>query len=127
MNRGELQKFVRIFSKLADEIKVYMTIFHWPGSEIKSNISKRWPILEFPCHNLWTSLNIWYDGRVPVCCQDYECKIELGDLRKDSIMKIWRGEKLNKLRRLHIEGRYNEIPICSDCTINTHYVTPWWP
>lgn len=127
MNRRELKKFVKTFSKLADEINVYMSIFRWPGSEIKSNISKRWPILKFPCHTLWTGLYICYDGRVALCCQDYECKIELGDLRKDSIMKIWRGEKLNKIRRLHMEGRYNEIPLCSDCTINTHYVMPWWP
>jgi hypothetical protein len=28
---------------------------------------------------------------------------------------MWNGEALARLRRLHEEGRFDEIPLCRDC------------
>lgn len=69
---------------------------------------------------------VTYDGRVALCCQDYECQIELGDIRKQSLMEIWTGETLRNIRNLHLKREFDGIPICKACDVNTHYVSPWW-
>jgi len=125
VNRHELLIFMKKFSSRVDNVNIYMNIFNWPGSPIKNNLPPR-TLLRFPCYSLWSTLYVTYDGRVSLCCQDYECRIEVGDIRYQSLMEIWRGERLKKIRALHLKNRYNEITVCTDCVINSHIVNPWW-
>ena len=38
-----------------------------------------------------------------------------------SLDKIWIGEEINKVRAAHVEGRINEIPVCSKCPFKDTY------
>lgn len=67
-----------------------------------------------PCLYLWESVVILQDGRVVPCCFDYEGKITLGDLNKESLEAIWHGEKMRELRRQHVEGNFNN-ELCRAC------------
>jgi MoaA/NifB/PqqE/SkfB family radical SAM enzyme len=70
-----------------------------------------------PCRMLWRNLSVHADGKVCACCLDSEDELVVGDLTKgDSLAAIWRGERLQRLRRLHLEGRFGELPICARCT-----------
>lgn len=75
-----------------------------------------------PCRLLWTDLVIDWDGKVPLCCQDTDENLLIGDVNKQSIKEIWQSKKLNSLRYLHMVGKFNEIPMCSGCKLNTF----WW-
>jgi radical SAM protein with 4Fe4S-binding SPASM domain len=69
-----------------------------------------------PCRMPWNNLSIQADGRVSACCHDSEAELIVGDVTKgDTLRSIWNGEPLGRLRRLHREGRIEEIPICSRC------------
>ena len=69
-----------------------------------------------PCRMLWTNLSVHADGKVSACCHDSEDELVVGDLTAcDTLTGIWRGEKLSRLRRLHREGRFEELPICLAC------------
>ncbi|HUP22779.1 MAG TPA: SPASM domain-containing protein, partial [Thermoanaerobaculia bacterium] len=69
-----------------------------------------------PCRMLWRNLSVHADGKVSACCHDSEDELIVGDLeRGDTLQQIWRGEKLQRLRRLHVEGRLDELPICRSC------------
>jgi radical SAM protein with 4Fe4S-binding SPASM domain len=103
-----------------------MNIFNWPGSNINNNLPKSFQLLKFPCYNLWSTLYITFDGRAALCCQDYECRIELGNLTDEGVMDIWRGEKLARVRAQHLAGDFNANPVCKECIINTQLITPWW-
>ena len=52
-----------------------------------------------PCTFPWYSLTIFYDGKVFLCPQDFEGKICIGDLNKDSIEEIFNGEKIKEIKR----------------------------
>ncbi len=39
----------------------------------------------------------------------------IGDLRTDTIYKAWNSKKMNKLRKLQVEGRLSENPTCLNC------------
>lgn len=125
VNKGELSVFIKKYRDRVDRVNIYMNIFHWPGSDIRMTIPTN-HLLRFPCYSLWTNLYVAFNGVVPLCCQDYECRHELGDVARDTLLDIWDGQKLRKARDLHLQGRYEENIICSDCLINSHLVTPWW-
>ena len=72
-----------------------------------------------PCRMLWRNLSIHADGKVSACCHDSEDELIVGDVRTDSIREIWTGEKLAHYRRIHEEGRFEELPICAQCK-------NWW-
>jgi len=47
----------------------------------------------------------------------------VGHIEKNSIEEIWKGGEYEVLRKLHLEGRYDEIPVCKNCT--DWQASPW--
>ena len=79
-----------------------------------------------PCNRLWSGLNILSNGNVVPCCSDYAGDIILGNIHETPLEEIWRGDKFNKLRQQHLDGKQDEIPMCRDCTIWRHdHKTEW--
>ena len=70
-----------------------------------------------PCSRLWKSFNVHCNGNVVACCIDYDELNVVGNIHDEHPAEIWRGEKLSELRKLHMEGRYDEIPLCRDCRV----------
>lgn len=68
-----------------------------------------------PCRMLYKTAQVYFDGRVTPCCYDYNCTMEIGNANEQSIEEIWTGERIQHFRRLHEEGRSDEIPICNGC------------
>jgi hypothetical protein len=68
------------------------------------------------CSELYHGLYILWNGKVCACCMDANGELEVGDANASSIMEIWNGEPLKRLRRLHEENKRNEIPLCDSCT-----------
>jgi sulfatase maturation enzyme AslB (radical SAM superfamily) len=69
-----------------------------------------------PCSRLWRTLTVLSDGRVALCCLDYEGAHELG--RADggrSLKDIWNGPAYRAVRRLHRAARQHEIELCRCC------------
>jgi MoaA/NifB/PqqE/SkfB family radical SAM enzyme len=126
VNKGDLSRFIRKYRNNVEKVNIFMNIFNWPGSGINNNLPRNFCLIKFPCYNLWSSVYVTFDGRVALCCQDYECRIELGDLSKESIIDIWHGERLANVRRQHLEGKFNANPVCRECIINTQLLSPWW-
>lgn len=70
-----------------------------------------------PCARLWQTFTILSDGRVGLCCLDYDGSVILGNLGDPSqtIAKIWRNEAYSRVRALHRRNRQGEIPLCDTC------------
>jgi hypothetical protein len=68
-----------------------------------------------PCIMLWSSLQITAMGKVALCTDDYDAKIELGDANRQSLAEIWRGDAFQRVRRLHAAGRRNDLGMCLGC------------
>jgi radical SAM protein with 4Fe4S-binding SPASM domain len=61
-------------------------------------------------------MNVLWDGRVILCCHDWGPAVIIGDLKKQSLQKIWNSETMNHYRHLLYTGRSKESPICSGCS-----------
>ena len=82
-----------------DNIRNYFTA-NW------ENMSDRRSRCAFP----WTYAEISAQGEVTVCHTFYD--LTLGNVYRESILDIWNGEKINKVRE-HL--RKNLYPICTAC------------
>ena len=68
-----------------------------------------------PCTFPWYSLTIFYDGKVYLCPQDFEGRILLGDINKNSIKEIFNGEAIKKIRRDFKTGMIRKTSPCREC------------
>ena len=68
-----------------------------------------------PCRMIYKTMQVFYDGRTTPCCYDYDCEMEIGNAKDDSISDMWTGERARHFRSLHEEGRMDEIPACRNC------------
>ena len=72
-----------------------------------------------PCRMLWRNLSVHADGKVSACCHDSEDELIVGDLREgETLQAVWTGERLRELRRIHLEGRLDALPICKLCKVS---------
>ena len=46
----------------------------------------------YPCYRLWLTFTVLWDGRVSLCCADFDGRHVLGDLNTSSIREIWNAE-----------------------------------
>ncbi|MFA6382302.1 MAG: radical SAM/SPASM domain-containing protein [Candidatus Buchananbacteria bacterium] len=89
---------------------------HNYGGNIKeSNIKNQKK--RYPCYHLWLSPAIHWNGDVSICCDDYARKALLGNIKNQPLYEIWNGQKISHYRKLHLQGKYNQMPICGDCDV----------
>ncbi|MFC1646293.1 radical SAM/SPASM domain-containing protein [Candidatus Omnitrophota bacterium] len=61
-------------------------------------------------------LQVQVDGTVNMCCFDFDGKLALGDLRKQSLNKIFSSQIYKKIYRCHEKGNFKASDlICDNC------------
>ena len=70
-----------------------------------------------PCDFLWEKIYVWWDGTTNPCDEDYMSVLSPGNASTMTIKELWNGEKLNSLRKLHLNnGRVTKNP-CDRCNV----------
>ena len=109
-NKNERKSIKTNWADFADKIR-FFPVHNW---EVDIERPKRAP---YPCHLPFFQMSVCWDGRVPLCCIDYECQHQLGDITKERLAAIWQGEKTQKIRELHLQRQPDTIAICSSCSM----------
>lgn len=107
-NSADEQAFIAEWSKVAD--KIHITDLHnWAGTlNAKSDV-------QFPCYRLWLTFTVLWDGRVSMCCADFDGRHIFGDLRTQSIADVWNSPLYRAARREHLES--GGPGICRTCDL----------
>tara|TARA_B100000315_G_scaffold127921_1_gene117648 strand:+ start:20793 stop:21842 length:1050 start_codon:yes stop_codon:yes gene_type:complete len=71
------------------------------------------------CPDSFYTMAVNFDGSVSLCCADWSYGALIGDVKGESLANIWKGEKLQQFRLLHLRGERKNIKICSDCDVLT--------
>lgn len=77
------------------------------------------PSLELPCRSVFDGLVIFDDGCVSNgCCfnGDNDPDLSIGHVPEETLLDIWRGDKLRRLADLHNSGQRAQLTICKNCT-----------
>ena len=61
--------------------------------------------------SLWKDLVILENGKVAVCCSDYEGEGKMEELNHQSLHEIWNGDKFVYCRKFCRSGRRAELKI----------------
>jgi radical SAM protein with 4Fe4S-binding SPASM domain len=102
------QAFINEWSQIAD--KIHITDLHnWAGTlHGRSDV-------RYPCYRMWLTFTVLWDGRVSLCCADYDGRNVLGDLRTSTIAEVWNNQAYRAVRRQHLESGGPEI--CRSCDL----------
>ena len=71
--------------------------------------------VQFPCYRLWLTFTVLWDGRVSLCCADFDGRTILGDLNTSTIKEVWNSEPFRHVRRQHLESGGPDI--CRACDL----------
>jgi radical SAM protein with 4Fe4S-binding SPASM domain len=107
-NSADEQRFIDELKQIAD--KIHVTDLHnWAGTlNAKSDV-------QYPCYRLWQTFTVLWDGRVSLCCADFDGRHVLGDLRTSTIAQVWNSAPYRAVRRQHLEHGGPEI--CRSCDL----------
>ena len=67
------------------------------------------------CISPFTTLVIFSDGRVPMCCIDMNAEHSFGNINDASIEEIWHGSAVNWIRQQHLTEGRKGVEMCVDC------------
>jgi radical SAM protein with 4Fe4S-binding SPASM domain len=104
----EERAFIERWRSVADKIHI-TEIHNWAGT------LNRQSDVRYPCYRQWLTFTVLWDGRVSLCCADFDGKVTLGDLRTSSIRDIWESERYRAVRREHLESGGPDI--CRACDL----------
>lgn len=108
----EKEKFKLYWNKNGIETKIKPCLT-WTGA-VKMHDNDGENRKRIPCAWLFNTFVITWDGNVVQCGCDYDGKYIAGNIKSNNIKRIWQGN-LKKIRSLHLEGKFNETPICEKC------------
>lgn len=107
-----------------EEADVQMFLEKWAGHVESITVSRKRPVrreeslpvkLRQPCPLISRQMIMGWDGTTVLCCEDNWGDAIIGRFPDESLYEIWNGRLLQRARRLHEMGRYEEIALCRTC------------
>lgn len=120
--REKEETFYRLFEDRCHKIFVEHIVPVWSGWE---ELSTRFDLHQGSygqkvrpvqvCPFPFYSFTIAPDGIATVCCSDWERKLVIGDLNKQSLRDVWNGDVLKKFWTHMLSGNKNQYEMCERC------------
>lgn len=123
----EVDAFICKASKISDKVEVGMTqlesseLFHIKNDRYREKLeelqsrqmkSKKRYVC---CPHVFDVITVRWNGDIAACCADIDGTMTLGNIKSDTILECWQGEKECSYRKILSEGRYEDIEVCRDC------------
>lgn len=70
-----------------------------------------------PCSEYWRRSFVYWDGKVCPCDTDYKAMLAVGNAKSAGVGALWRGERYENLRRLHLAKQRGAVSPCNRCTV----------
>ncbi len=119
-NENQVESFIKQWQDKVDMVTIqkYMPPAPEPGydkfypSAQKDNdqiVSKG-----FKCPQPFQRVTI-RNSEITPCCAAISSQLKIGEVGKTTIYEAWNSKGMQKLRKLHIEGRWYDNPVCKVC------------
>ena len=114
--RHELPRIRRYWQKRQIKLHIEPVENRIDHTEIRNTAVSADRLVPFSwCRRLLEQIFVLHDGRMVLCCSDWEQKSVMGDVTKNRIADIWHGAKYADYRRRFAAGDIDGM-ICSGCT-----------
>ena len=88
---------------------------HHRSAQLGRHAEPRSRTCNYPCYRPWLTFTVLWDGRVSLCCADFDGRHILGDLRTSTIAEVWNSPAYRAVRRQHLESGGPDI--CRSCDL----------
>lgn len=128
-DEAQKKEFLNLFEDIADTYYIDNAANSWPDlTTVKDTGDKHiYGILEAGveriCPQPFYQMIIHSDGMVSPCCVDYDKKVIMGDVRKESLKEIWNGQRYRELRKKLLLGNLDGEIRCKNCNFPTSGAT----
>lgn len=110
-NKDDVQSFIDFWSPLVDEVMVWKPHNFAGGRSYRKIDHSR----QVSCGRPFNGpLYVAADGRVSMCCFDYNSQLIIGDMKKQTIYEILHSEDYLKLKKAHQDRNFQGY-ICYEC------------
>jgi radical SAM protein with 4Fe4S-binding SPASM domain len=115
-NRHELGPFLDFWSDRADMFSIQEPIF-FDHTPIMNDLDFEPPTINetYSCAQPWQRLIIRANGDAFPCCSIYGLKLALGSAEQRPLARLWASPLMDKLRKLHRQGRGRRMNVCRQC------------
>ena len=76
--------------------------------------------LKQPCYYPFYKMMVDYDGKVMICSNDWQKKLIVGNLSKQSVLAVWNSREFNNARKNLVQSNREFAP-CNLCDVNGMY------
>ena len=73
-------------------------------------------LLKGACPHAFGVMHVLSNGDVPLCANDWHNRHILGNVHEQSIREIYNSPRMNEIRELMSEGKFEEIEACRTCS-----------
>lgn len=115
LNKNEEAAFVKKWSPLIDTAKgdkiEISSLHNWTdGRKFNEQTGQK-----RTCMYPFVSIQILYDGFTALCCHDFNGKVIMGDLNRQSLYEVWNSKFYNSIRQIHKNRHFEKIQVCHTC------------
>ena len=127
LNEPELDAFMDYWSEKADLIAIQNLNNPFDGDlwekardyfDLKPKAARN---VDKICPHPFQRMTIQADGQALLCCNLRGPELPLGNVFDQGLHAVYQGELAKNYRRLHAEGRYEEIETCRKCVMYSNF------
>lgn len=67
------------------------------------------------CLEPFYGVSVWSNGDVVMCDRDFNSVQKVGNLKEQSLVDIWYGEKVDRIQQAHKNRTGEKLPLCAHC------------
>lgn len=126
LNRDEHSVFLSIKERYPeDDVYVYISGNYGFGDielirETDGDAVAGTLVSDAVCSAPFDDVVILWNGDVVLCCYDYDGFNVIGNVRDTPLIEIWRGDRVNYIRRVFRERDTQSLRFCSKCYLAPH-------
>lgn len=115
-NQKTIKQFRQLWTNMADSV-IVQPLHGWEGTiKIRQSTINDQQSTRYPCNLPWLNPAIFWDGKVVPCCVNFKGnELVLGNVKKNSLKRIFQGKKFQALRKAHLNQDFTKYPTCARC------------
>jgi len=125
VDEAQRVQFYDTFGDYCDRIFIEELAPIWPDFDVEKRAGvvihdmrgqyQQKPDEKLVCTYIFYAMAVNSDGTISACCPDWDQKLVVGDLKRESLRAIWNSDALVALRRQHLEGKRHMNSVCRGC------------
>lgn len=111
LNEDTVPEFVEYWEKIVDMVGVNEMV-ELPDVDTGLGVERK---KQSACAFPFKQMIVDWKGDILPCCRFYGRKMPYGNMSEMTLEEAWNSDKAKELKRLHIEGRWDENEYCKRC------------